>query len=84
MRESDELLYWLEECLVQDLRIVPGWVMPRLVTVLARADPQLPHRLGGERRPAELMEILYRAQSKLMDDSLRTRQPAEIIRLFPQ
>jgi hypothetical protein len=83
LRESDELLYWLEECLVQELRIVPGWLMPRLVTVLARADPALPRTLNGERRPAAVMEMLYRAQSMLMDESLRSRGPAEIVPLFP-
>jgi hypothetical protein len=35
LRESDELMYWIEECLVQGLRIVPGWLMPRLVVLLA-------------------------------------------------
>ena len=82
LHESDELMYWLEECLVQGLRIVPGWLMPRLVTLLARADPQLPRTINGERRPAQLMEHLYRAQDKLMEESRRSRQPARIIRLF--
>jgi hypothetical protein len=82
LHESDELLYWLEECLVQGLRIAPGWLMPRLMTVLARADPQLPRALGVERRPAQLMEILYRAQTNLMEEARRSRQPARIIPLF--
>lgn len=82
LRESDELMYWLEECLVQGLRIVPGWLMPRLVTLLARADPQLPRAMNGERRPAQMMEYLYRAQDRLMEESRRSRQPARIIRLF--
>ena len=37
LRESDELMFWLEECLLQRLRIVPGWLMPRLVQILASA-----------------------------------------------
>lgn len=82
LHETDELLYWLEECLVQGQRIVPGWLMPRLVAVLARADAELPRALNGERRPGEVMEMLYRAQSRLMDESLRARQPAEIVPLF--
>jgi hypothetical protein len=82
LHESDELMYWLEECLVQGLRIVPGWLMPRLVAVLARADPQLPRAMGGERRPDLVMEYLYRAQSRLMDEARRSRQPAKILRLF--
>jgi hypothetical protein len=81
LRESDELMYWLEECLVQGLRIVPGWLMPRLVRLLARADADLPRNLNGERRPAELMEMLYQAQERLMEQSVSARRPARIIPL---
>lgn len=84
LRESDELMFWLEECLVQGLRMVPGWLMPRLVRILARADAELPRRMGSERRPAELMELLYTAQERLMDESVRGRRPARIIPLFGQ
>ncbi|HEY4026934.1 MAG TPA: hypothetical protein VGO86_10935 [Candidatus Dormibacteraeota bacterium] len=84
LHESDELMYWLEECLVQGLRIVPGWLMPRLVRLLARADAELPRNLNGERRPAELMEILYQAQERLMEQSVTTRRPARIIPLLRQ
>jgi len=84
LRESDELMFWLEECLVQGLRIVPGWLMPRLFRLLARADADLPRSVGGERRPAELMEILYAAQERLMQESVTSRQPARIVPLFRQ
>jgi hypothetical protein len=84
LRESDELMFWLEECLVQGLGIVPGWVMPRLVRVLARADAELPRLLNGERRPAALMEILYQAQERLMEQSVSSRLPARVIPLFRQ
>jgi hypothetical protein len=83
LRESDELMYWLEECLVQGLRIVPGWLMPRLVRLLANADAELPRNLNGERRPAEVMEVLYQAQERLMEQSMGGRQPARIIPLPP-
>jgi hypothetical protein len=82
LKESDELVYWLEECLVQGLRIVPGWLMPRVVALLARADPRLATALGGERRPGQIMELLYRAQELLMEESRRNRRPARILRLF--
>jgi hypothetical protein len=84
LRESDELMFWLEECLVQGLRIVPGWLMPRLVRLLARADAELPRQLDGERRPAELMELLYQAQERLMEQSVNGRRPARIVPLFRQ
>ena len=84
LQESDELMFWLEECLVQGLRIVPGWLMPRLVKLLARTDSELPRQVGGERRPAQLIEILYRAQERLMEESVKARRPARIIPLFRQ
>jgi hypothetical protein len=78
------MMFWLEECLVQGLGIVPGWVMPRLVRLLARADAELPRLLNGERRPAVLMEILYQAQERLMEQSVNSRLPARIVPLFRQ
>jgi hypothetical protein len=82
LQESDELLFWVEECLVQRVRIVPGWLIPRLMTVLRNADPELPARLGRERRPEQVMEILYDAQAALMDKACRSRGPAQVIPLF--
>ncbi len=84
LHESDELMYWLEECLLQGLRIVPGWLMPRFVRLLARTDAELPRQVDGQRRPAELIEILYRAQERLMAQSVEARRPAKIIPLFGQ
>ena len=82
LQESDELLFWVEECLVQRVRIVPGWLVPRLMTVLRHANPQLPARLGRERRPEQVMEIIYDAQAALMDQACRSRGPGEVIPLF--
>src|SRR2546429_9758189 len=79
LRESDELMFWLEECLVQGLRIVPGWLLPRLVAVLPRADADLPRPVGGEPRPAELMADLYTAHERPMEQSVSARPPARII-----
>jgi hypothetical protein len=82
LQESDELLYWVEECLVQRVRIVPGWLIPRLMTVLRHAHPQLPAKLGRERRPEQVMEIIYDAQAALMEQSCMSRGPAQVIPLF--
>jgi hypothetical protein len=82
LRESDEVMYWLEECLVQNLRIVPGWLMPRLVTLLQLANPEFARELGRERRPAEVLEVLFRAQEVLMEKSTRARRPGRIVQLF--
>jgi hypothetical protein len=82
LQESDELLFWVEECLVQEIRLVPGWLVARLMVVLRHADPDLPGRLGRERRPEQVMDIIYNAQASLMDQACRSRGPAEVIPLF--
>jgi hypothetical protein len=82
LRESDELLFWVEECMVKEVRIVPGWLVARLMVVLRHAHPELPARLGRERRPDQVMEIIYDAQAALMDQACRSRGPAEVIPLF--
>lgn len=82
LQESDELLFWVEECLVQEIRIVPGWLIPRLTTVLRHAHPELPGKLGRERRPEHVMELIYDAQEALMEKACISRQPAEVIPLF--
>ena len=82
LQESDELLFWVEECLVQQVRIVPGWLVPRLMTVLRHANPNLPARLGRERRPEHVMEIIYYAQAALMEQACISRGPAQVIPLF--
>src|SRR5450759_2601574 len=82
LQESDELLFWVEECLVQEIRIVPGWLVARLMVVLRQAHPEMPGRLGRERRPEQLMEIIYEAQAALMEQACRSRGPGEVIPLF--
>ncbi len=82
LQESDELLFWVEECLVKEVRIVPGWLVARLMVVLRQAHSELPGRLGRERRPEQVMEIIYDAQAALMDQACRSRGPAEVIPLF--
>src|SRR5579859_2337142 len=82
LNESDELLYWVEECTVQEMRIVPGWLVARLMVVLRHAHPELPARLGRERRPTQVMEIIYDAQAALMEQACKSRGPADVIPLF--
>ncbi len=82
LQESDELLFWVEECLVKEVRIVPGWLVARLMVVLRQAHADLPGRLGRERRPEQVMEILYDAQAALMEQACKSRGPAEVIPLF--
>jgi hypothetical protein len=82
LQESDELLFWVEECLVQEIRIVPGWLVARLTVVLRQAHSELPGRLGRERRPEQVMELIYDAQAALMEQACLSRGPGEVIPLF--
>src|ERR1700693_1822262 len=82
LQESDELLFWVEECLVQEIRVVSGCVVARLMVVLRQAHTELPARLGRERRPEQVMEIIYDAQAALMTQASKSRGPAEVIPLF--
>src|SRR5438445_10703632 len=77
LQESDELLFWVEECLVKEVRIVPGWLVARLMVVLRQAHADLPGRLGRERRPDQVMEIIYDAQAALMEQACRSPRPPE-------
>ena len=49
---------------------------------LRQAHQELPARLGRERRPEQVMEIIYDAQAALMDQACRSRGPGEVIPLF--
>ncbi|MBO0701359.1 MAG: hypothetical protein J2P38_00380 [Candidatus Dormibacteraeota bacterium] len=82
LRETDELMFWVEECLVQELRIVPGWLMPRVNDLLRTADPDLARSLERERRPEAILDHLFAAQQHFMEASRLSRAPARIIPLF--
>ena len=82
MREADELLYWLEDCLSQDVTLVPGWLRPRIAQVVNHTDRELQEELGRDRRPERVMDIVFRAQEVLMNESIRSRTEAKVIPLF--
>jgi len=84
MHESDLLLFWLEECLLNDLKLVPGWLMPRIAQLVNQTDRELQEELGRDRRPDQVLEVLFRAQEVLMAESIRSRTEAKVIPLFPQ
>lgn len=75
-------MFWVEECLLQDLRIVPGWLLPRVRELLRTAEPDLARQAERERRPDAILEYLFLAQQHFMEESQRRRGPAPIIPLF--
>lgn len=82
MHEADELLYWLEECLYQDVKLVPGWLLPRIAHLINHTDRELHEELGRERRPAKVLDVIFKAQEVLMTESIRSRSEAKVIPLF--
>lgn len=82
MREADELLFWLEECLLQDIKLVPGWLLPRISLVINQTDRELQEELGRERRPEHVMDVVFKAQEVLMSESIRSRTETKVIPLF--
>jgi hypothetical protein len=52
------------------------------MVILRQAHADLPGKLGRERRPEQVMEIIYDAQAALMEQACRSRGPAEVIPLF--
>ena len=82
MREADELLYWLEECLIQDVKLVPGWLLPRIAQVINQTDRELQEELGRDRRPEQVMDVVFKAQEVLMSESIRSRTESKVIPLF--
>jgi len=53
------------------------------MTVLRHAHPQLPARLGRERRPEHVMEIIYDAQCRADGAGVSQSCPAQVIPLSP-
>src|SRR5258708_8623124 len=76
LQESDELLFWVEECLVQEIRIVPGWLVARLTVVLRNAHPELPVRLARQRPPPQVIELIHPPQPPLTPHPPTTPDPA--------
>jgi hypothetical protein len=82
IEEQQRDLRWHRRRQRKMIRIVPGWLVARLMVVLRHAHPELPGRLGRERRPEQVMEIIYDAQAALMAQACKNRGPAEVIPLF--
>src|SRR5437870_12764631 len=82
LQESDELLFWVEECLVQETRIVPGWLVARLMVVLRHAHAERPLRPGRAARPEQLKQDIYDAEAAHMEQACWRRGPGEVIALF--
>jgi hypothetical protein len=81
---SDELIDWVERCRLQSLRLVPSALWQHAVFLTATVDPALRRRLGSDRRPDHVSEILFDCQARILDQIRcdRDRGRATVIPLF--
>ena len=83
LRESDAIAFWLEECQLHEVSVIPQWLWVRLVRLLAEADRELVARLGLQRQPIQALDVLFFCQQSLMDRSRGARSGrGVVVRLF--
>jgi len=85
LAESDALLAHVEHCRLEaDRQVGPG-LWAAVSRWIGTVDPGLRVRLGGDRTPDHVTDVLFDAQAQLMQAAVdeRSRPPAEIIPLFP-
>lgn len=86
LRQSDLLLDLIEQCRLRGWRLLPGQVWAEVVRFVGDVDPQLRDELGINRLPDHVSEVLFRAQERVLAESIEERRPrlAPIIPLFPE
>ena len=85
LHEADALMDLVEQCRVEDFRLVPLRLWTPVVRLIGTVDAALRTRLGINRHPAHVVDVLFQAQDLLMARSIEERRPfkADIIPLFP-
>ena len=66
LRETDQLLGAIEECRVQELKLIPTDIWRRIVHLLGQLEGGYTQRLGIDRSLDGTAEILFEAQEALM------------------
>lgn len=84
VREADVLIDLIEECRLRSFRLIPASVWSAVVRAVGAVDPGLRDRLGIDRDPDHVADILFEAQEILLMRALESRRPrlAPIIPLF--
>lgn len=84
VREADALIDLIEECRLRDFRLIPPAVWSAVVRAVGAVDADLRDRLGIDRDPEHVADVLFDAQEILLMRSLESRRPklAPIIPLF--
>ncbi|MFZ2034547.1 MAG: hypothetical protein WAW53_12395 [Candidatus Dormiibacterota bacterium] len=84
VREADVLIDLIEECRLRSFRLIPASLWSAVVRAVGAVDPGLRDRLGIDRDPNHVADILFEAQEVLLMRALESRRPrlAPIIPLF--
>lgn len=84
LRETDRLLFAVEECRLRDIKLIPTHIWRRIVHLLGQLDGDYTARLGIDRSVERTADVLFDAQENLMlaaRDRHRGR-PSNIVPLF--
>jgi hypothetical protein len=84
LRETDQLLGAIEECRVNEIKLIPTHIWRRIVHLLGQLDGSYTERIGIDRSVERTAEVLFEAQEALMLAS-RSRwhgRPGNVIPLF--
>jgi|BEDMetMinimDraft_2_1075160.scaffolds.fasta_scaffold03216_5 hypothetical protein len=83
IRDIDEVLDLLEECVLNEMVYVPGWILNRVIKLASEVGPEFSEQLRSERRPLQVMDILLAAQGQMMQkNAAQKSKKTVIIRLF--
>jgi hypothetical protein len=66
LRETDQLLGAIEECRIQELKLIPTHIWRRIVHLLGQLDGGYTEKLGIDRSVDRTAEVLFEAQEALM------------------
>ncbi|MBV8196041.1 MAG: hypothetical protein JOY80_11015 [Candidatus Dormibacteraeota bacterium] len=80
--ESDDLLDLIEECRLRDWRLVPSQLWGAVVRAVGDVDPSLRDRLGINRDPEHVADVLFQEQEHLLE-RVRVSQAPELAPIIP-
>ena len=66
VREADVLIDLIEECRLRSFRLIPAALWSAVVRAVGAVDPGLRDRLGIDRDPDHVADILFEAQEVLL------------------
>jgi hypothetical protein len=84
LRETDQLLGAIEECRVQELKLIPTHIWRRIVHLLGQLEGDYTAKVGIDRSLDRTAEVLFEAQEALML-AARSRwlgRPGNVVPLF--